>query len=154
MPPRSVTIRGRAVATMVMSRAARKRHIIVPRRMKAIRTLLSLPAEDKADAASDSSMGPVFCKSDSFISLRLLRRVRATAMLRRQGRQVKNPTADAIMRPKSATLRPLRNCRLRLLYYPDHMTPTPAHTSRASARAAPAHPTLVMQRYPTGCRIS
>ena len=40
---------------------------------------------------------------------------------------------------------PLRNCRLYGLYHPDYSTPAPAHTSRASARAAPAPPTLVTQ---------
>ena len=40
-PPRSVTILGRAVATMVMSSAARKRLSMVPRRMKAMRALFS-----------------------------------------------------------------------------------------------------------------
>ena len=40
---------------------------------------------------------------------------------------------------------PLCNCRLYRLYHPDHSTSAPAHTSRASARAAPAPPTLVTQ---------
>ena len=40
---------------------------------------------------------------------------------------------------------PLRSCRLYRLYHPDHSTSAPAHTSRASARAAPAPTTLVTQ---------
>ena len=52
-------------------------------------------------------------------------------------------TPEAHLRPVEI---PLRSYRLLLLYCPDYMTSSPAHTSRASARAAQTPPSEVMQK--------